>query len=799
MSRTTEVFDTADTADTADADDVGVSRRRFVGYAMAGATLIVAGRYVVDVPPAAAAGAAAGGAPIPSNDLPADHYDFMDFMRDQTRPVTPLLTLEVTPDGRVHFDMPRCEVGQGLETGVAQVIADQLEIPYEHVDITMSKARVDMCDSQVTGGSTSLAALWQPLRALSELTRRRLIGAAAKQWNLSAHQLRTKGDGYVYGPDGQRAGYGEIAIPVGAEDEMIGELFDSALGPPKRGVIGKSVPRKDLLAAVTGAKKFAMDLEIPGALPTMLCRPPQFNGRVDKVKNLDKVKQMPGVTDVGVIDATHRSSAVAVRANTFGQCIDAIRALDVDWLVGDTGKVDFDGLMSDLEAAKLPLPPAPPGAEVFEHTYRFQFRGNSPLETNCAVGDFREDRLEVWTAAKIPGAILAQLSDEFGLPLDKVIVNVVYAGGSFGRKLHGDQVLEAARASKLFGKPVRLMWHRTDDIRHGRQHPGAVSHIRATKVGNSITSYTHMHTSSAMDVTHSAGDVISPVMMRKDPSRYWGNTAVTMYLYQILTQVPYNFGPTQSALNEVHHYDFLPTAAVRNVYSPDLAASRELFVEELAEAFGMDGYEFRRAFARSPDMVVALDAVAKRGEWGRSMPAGMFQSIACHVEYKGHMACLMEIDNRPATVEPRLRNGLPGPRITKAIAAISMGIPVNPDQVRAQLMGGVLDGTAAAMSEGLHWMDGLPLEGGWDDYGWVRQWTVPPETDFILLDNGAVAPSGAGEVGVAAGYGAAAVAMQKALGRKITEFPANFRDPLSFRPIPKVPSVPMSPTRVLPV
>jgi len=793
----------------------GVSRRHFVGYVLAGTTLIVAGRYVVEPDRAAAAEgvpgttgvrnglspekyrAAGGATPIPSNDLVADDYDFMDMMRDTTRAVTPMLTLEVKPDGRVHFDMPRVEVGQGIETGVAQIIADQMEMSYDDVDITQSKARPELLDGQLTGGSSALYSLWEPLRELSELARQRLVGAAAKQWNVSPDTLRTR-DGYVYGPRGKKASYGELAIPAGSrEDELIGALVNATLGPPKGGVIGKSVPRKDIHAIVTGQKQYAMDLDIPGALPTMLCRPPTFNGTINKVNNLDAVKKMPGVTDVAVINSTHRSQSVAVRAATFGQCIDAIRALDVDWNVGTTGPVNSKGLLAKVAEVALPMPPALPGEEVFDQSYTFNYRSNSPMETNCAVADVREDEAWIWAASKVPGTPHSMVAEEMNLPLDKVTLNVVYAGGSFGRKLHGDHILEAARASKAFGKPVRLMWHRTGDLRHGRQHPASISHVRATKLGDSITSFTQWHASSACDFTHSTGDAISGRLTKKDPSRYWGNTGVTDYFYQVVTSVPYNFGPTQTALTEAFEYDFLPTSAVRNVYSPDVAVARELLVEDLAEAFGMDDYTFRRTFAKDKGMVAALDAVAKRGDWGRAMPKGMAQSIACHTEYKCQLACLMEIDNRPATVKNRLRKGWVGPRITKAIFAGSMGVPVNPDQIKAQFMGGMLDGIAAAMTEWLEWDDGLALQGGWDDYGFTRHWMCPHEVDMIVIDNGDLVPSGAGETGNAASYAAATIALQKVLDRKVTELPV-FRDRPPYV-IPKTPSIPQSPTKALPI
>ncbi|MGQ0467776.1 MAG: molybdopterin cofactor-binding domain-containing protein [Sporichthyaceae bacterium] len=798
---------------------VGVSRRHFVGFVLAGSSVIVAGRYVLDPETANAADnmpgatsgridkvlnrkitASEGASPILSNDLPADHYDFMDFMREQTRAVTPLLTLELKSNGRVYFEMPRVEVGQSIESGCAQIIADQLEMDYDNVDVVHSKARIDLMDAHLTGGSSSTFSLWEPLRELSELIRQRVIGAAAKEWGVSADKLRTE-MGYVLGPGGKKASYGDLSvIAASPQNEFVGQLLNAMVGPPKRGWIGKSVPRKDMRAIVTGTKQFAMDLDIPGALPTMLARPPQINGIAESINNLDKVKNMPGVTDVAIIPSALRGSVVAVRAKTFGQCIDAVRKLDVTWGVGTTGKITSDEMLKKVDESLIPMEPAPPGAEVFEEKYTFQFRVSGPLETNCAVADVRSDSAELWGASKIPGTVLAQVAELTGIGPDKIVLNVTYGGGSFGTTLHGDRLVEAAAASKAFGKPVRLMWHRTDQVRFGREHPGSVSHVQATKVGNSITSFTQWHASEACDFTHSAGDLITGMMMKKDPSRYWGNTSVTDWFYQIVTSVPYNFGPTKTALTEAYEYDFIPTGPVRNVYSPDVAVARELLVEDLAKAFGMDGYQFRRAFAKNAEVVAVLDAVAKRGKWGRKLPKGVHQAIGIHGEYKCQTACLVEIDNRPKTVKDRKLNGWVGPRITKAIFAMSMGVPMNPDACKAMAMGGMMDGFAHAFAEACDWQDGLPIQGGWDDYGWTRHWDCPFEFEAIVIEHNSTVPSGTGEIGNGAGFAAAAIALQNALGKKVTGLPVFYRDPDLVQPsIGKKPSIPDSPTRALPV
>ncbi|MGQ0625866.1 MAG: molybdopterin cofactor-binding domain-containing protein [Sporichthyaceae bacterium] len=792
---------------TADSEVSGVSRRRFVGFVLAGSTLAVGARYA---PEPGTVYAAEGVSPVPSNELFGDQYDFMDFMRDYTRPTLPLMRMEMTAAGKVRYEVPRSNMGQRLETAIATIIADQMEIPVEDVETYLADARPELGGSQLTGGSASVYALWEPVRILAETMRRRLASTAAKQWGVSPEQVRTR-NGHVFGPDGQMLSYAALAVPAAKSAGDIGELPDDDLvdftvGPPKGGVIGTSPIPSDMRAAVTGAKKFAMDLDIPNALPTMVCRPPTINGSVVSVRNLEAVKKMPGVTDVGVIpintpnlSTAANASGVAVRAKTFGQCIDAVRALKVEWSASSNAGKNSDDYVEQVNSLLLGMLPPLPGGTVIEETTTHQFRSSSPLETNCAIADVREDQATLYLATKIPNTWVERIAVELlGMPLDKVSLRMTNGGGSFGRKLFADAAWEAAAASQLFGKPVRLMYHRTDDNRHGRMHPAAVNHTRATVVDRSVTSFTQRHATWATDFSHGAGEIVSSYLVGGAPDGRTGNRYTTSpYFYQAVVQVPYNFGLTDVLADEVGELDELPTSAVRNVSSPENAVGRETVVESLAEHFGMDGYEFRRAFLKKPEAIAVLDAVAKAGKWGRKMKPGTAQAIAFHEEYKCSIACMMEIDARPRTVNRRIQSAATGMRITKAIIGVDIGLPINPDGVKAQLMGGCMDGIAYALTQSSHIEDGLPLEGSWDNCAYTRQWNTPFEFQAIVMPARRDWPGGAGEIGIAAAYACAANAVRAVTGKTPTEFPTNYRDPLHFAPKPKVPSIPQSPTNGL--
>jgi isoquinoline 1-oxidoreductase beta subunit len=277
------------------------------------------------------------------------------------------------------------------------------------------------------------------------------------------------------------------------------------------------------------------------------------------------------------------------------------------------------------------------------------------------------------------------------------------------------------------------------------------------------------------------------------PDGELGNLATAIGFFQIVCQVPYNFGPTDLKLNETFKYDDLPSSAVRNVYSPDTTVARELMVEKLAKHFGMDGYEFRRAFVKDEKSTALLDKVAEVGQWGRTLPKGVSQSIALHEEYKCKVACLMEIDNRPATTNRKIREAYTGPRVTKAIMAIDAGRPINPNGIQHMLMGGLSDGIAYALTSAVHIEDGLPLEGSWDNYRYTRQWNLPFVFECIVMPDNREIGGGAGETGVAAAQAAAAIAYGRAKGSLPTENPVNFNEPLGYVVKPRVPPIPQSP------
>lgn len=761
-----------------DAAPLAVRRRSFLGYVVGGATLVAAADLGLADPALAA---------VPTAPQPAEVYDLNDMLTDSCRPTANLITVTVHDDGTASFALPRMEVGQGITTSTAMLIAEELELPVGKVRVTLAPARPELQFNQLTGGSNTTISTYTPIRVAAAVAKGALLEAAAIELGDSVESLRAR-NGVVMAPDGSSVTYAELAAkaasPVTRAVNV--QLKDTS----EFRVIGVGQGRVDALDAVTGRKEFTTDLQVAGALPTMVCRAPTLNGTPKRLRNRAEILAMPGVRNVAKVD-----TGIAVRAETFGQCIDAIRAMKVDWLDGPVAGLADADIVANLRDAEVALPTLPdnPLAETLDTEVLFYFRSNSAMDTNSAIADVRKDRATVWSGLKSPITAQQRIAEALGMTQDQVTVNVVTAGGSFGRRLFFDGALEAAKISQAMGKPVKLMWHRADDARVGRGHPMATSRIRVTHANGEVLAFQQSHTSVETDFRHGLGEIISA--MAADLPAGYGNLGYAETIFSLTQEVPYDFGVVGQTLTEAD--DRFNTGSMRNIYSPDVRCAGELVVDQLATAMHQDPYEFRRKFLRNDRVLAVLDKVAEVGGWGRTMPQGTAQGIAIHKEYKGASACLVEIDCRPRTVDRDIPDGVGGPRVTRVTFAIDVGLVVNPRGLEAQMQGGINDGIALALTSSLHLRDGHFLEASWDNYFYTRQWNTPPEVRVILMPSDSGQPGGAGEAGVAATFSAVACAYARATGTVPTYFPVNHRDPLRFRPKPVIPPIPQSPVNGL--
>jgi len=717
---------------------------------------------------------------VPSPPSPADLFDAGDAIILAQAPTAHLIKICVGDDGKASLAVPRAEVGQGMTTMVAMLIAEELDIAVADVRVSLATSRPELLFNQITGGSTGTRTLFRPVRVAAALARKRLVQTAGSHWGVDPSRLTTA-DGVVHGPNGQSATYASLAREAASATTvpLSAPLKDDA----EFTVIGRPLGRIDAMDIVTGRKQFTMDLPHADAKPTMICRPPTLKARVLSADNLDEVREMPGV-----LEAVVMSTGVAVVAETFGQCIDGVRALEVKWSSGPLAQESDVTVLARLKNAALPLLPAAPLTTAIDGEYVFSFVSNGALETNCAIADVRDDRAEVWAALKTPVYWQQEIARRLGLPLDNVTVHVPEGGGSFGRKLFGDAALEAVEISQLVGRAVKLMWHRADDVRHGRLHPMSMTRVRATLAGNSVVTFEQRHTGVATDFGHGFGEMITATVADLPA----GNLAISGGVFNLIVSTPYNYGLVTQLLSEVETE--FPTSSMRDVWSPNLKTAQELMTDRLARRVGEDPYRFRLKVLKNERQRAVLRKAAELGEWGRSLPTGVAQGIAFHEEYRSCSAVLVEIDCRPETVNRPIRNGVTGPRVTRIVGVVDAGLPVNPRGLEAQMMGGMTDGIGLALTYSAHIVDGLPQEASWDNAFYTRQWNMPTDFRVHVMAATTGKPGGFGEVGVAPSMAAVACAYAWATGSHPTLFPINHDQPLAFDVKPRVPPVPASPT-----
>ena len=753
-----------------------LGRRKVLGYLIAAPTLAVGVSWVANE-----SGSRSADAAVPSLPQPPDIFDLGDLQNLAAAPTSGLITVELKTDGTAHFAVPRCEVGQGITTAFAMMVAEELDLPMNKVEITLADARPELLMNQLTGGSNSMRSMYLPVRTAVALARQRLVETAAEHWAVDAGRLTTR-KGVVSGPSGRTATYGSLAKAAAALTTV---TFSAELKDPSEfKVLGQPRNRVDGHDIVTGRKEFAMDLQVPGAKPTMVARPPTINGTLRSINNLAALRALPGITDV--VGITH---GVAIRGETFGQCIDAIQKVDATWGPGTVDDESDATVLAKLRAAQLPMAVPPVLAQTIDAEFVFAFASNSPLEPDCAIADVRPDGAEIWSCLKVPIVAQEDIAKQLGLPVDAVQVHVVQGGGSFGRHLFHDVAAEAAEISQKMGKAVKLSWSRTDNFRQGRTHPMCTSRVRVNYLAGNVLSYEQRHTSVQTDFGHGLGEMITAFAADLPVG---GNLSFAETIFALTQSSPYDFGVTTQLLNEIPLK--FNTGSMRNIYSPNVVCAEELVVDQLAKKMGQDPVRFRRNFLKDQRLLAVLNKAAEVGHWGKAMPKGTAQGIAVHSEYRAAVATLVEIDCRPETVNrPVEGEAVTGPRVTKAVIAVDPGLCINPRGLEAQMIGGLQDAIALALTSSLHIKNGIPLEGSWDNYFYTREWNTPLDVQVVIMPNTGDSPSGAGELSVAPAFAAVACAYARATGTLPKYFPIN-HGTLSFEPLPVQPSTPQSPT-----
>jgi isoquinoline 1-oxidoreductase subunit beta len=723
--------------------DTPIGRRKVLqGFLVAGPTLAIA--WKIGLPEGA------GAFPVASPES-TDAQDLTDHLILTGTPGYYDLMIEIKPDNRVYLEVPRMEVGQGVKTSIGMMVADNLDVPFANMDITLSKAEQKRGAGQLTGGSHSCRSLWDPVRLICAGMRGQLMAAASQKLGVPVSQLRTE-DGYVIARSGEKVSFGEIS-------QLARDFPNAPAAAPKTSkdfkIIGTPQHREDARRIVTGTMPYALDTPVEGALPTCIALSATHGASVISIDDTEAkaIKGVIAITHIPGMPEYLIPEGVAVTAETFGIAKKAKNALKIKWSAGPMDALS-DAQIDDLMNSIIDQVSAPDGDKTLDAKFRWPYVPHAPMEPNDAVADVRADSAEVWTGCKIPTTAHRNVATTLGLPVEKVTFNVVPSGGSFGRRLFHDPVIHAAQISQRIGKPVKLTWMREEDIKHGRTRPVAIHHVRATCRNGDVVSFEHRQACAEMDLRHGFGDAVSQQITA------YNNAGASQYVFQMTQKLAYKTGSTAITMKD----KFLakPSGALRVVYSGQVGTINEIVIDELARMNGKDEVEFRMALLDTDRHRTVLQKCAEEGNWGRQLPAGVAQGIGMHDEYKSIVAYLMEIDTRGTE-----------PRMTKCTIAVDVAQCVNPMGTASSLYGQAMDGFAFVFRSGLHLDNGATRESNFNDYKWGRMFDAAPEMSCHILPTSNVNPAGIGELGVPAAAGAAANAWARATGKQPRNFPLN--------------------------
>ncbi len=637
--------------------------------------------------------------------------------------------VRVATDGRVTLLVPKSEMGQGIYTGFAQVLAEELEVPLATVVIEAAPVaavyNASFAPIQFTGGSMSMSSSFELLRRAGAAARSMLVSAAAAELGVPASTLSAADGHVVHGASGRRLAYGALAVRAAALPAPADPVLKS---PADWKLIGKAVPRLDTRAKVEGSAEFGLDVRLPGMVYAVVARAPTFGGSVAKL-DASAAKAVPGVVAVREVP-----SGVAVLATNTWAATRGRAALRIDWTPGAGAGVSTTRLAAEFAArAREPgtvvvergdVGQAGPG-RALEADFATPYLAHAPMEPlNCAVA-FADGRCDVYTGTQFQTVDRAAAAAVAGLAPEQVHVHTTLLGGGFGRRANpsSDFVREAVAVAKGHPTPVMTVWTREDDLQGGYYRP--LSHDRLTAtLGTDGHPATWTHTIVSQSIV--AGTPFEKMMI--DPK-----TGLDATQHEGASDLPYAIPSVRVA----GHTAKVPVPVLwwRSVGHTHTAFAVESFIDECATTARQDPVAYRTALlGAEPRHLAVLKLAAEKAGWGTPLPHGRARGVAVHASFGSVVAEVAEV----SLVDGR-------PKVHRVVAAIHCGLAVNPGQVAYQVESAICFGLSAALYGEITLEDGRVQQSNFGDYAPLRHEEMPAVEVHIVPSS--AAPTGVGEPG----------------------------------------------------
>lgn len=700
----------------------------------------------------------------------------------------PSIFVSIAEDGKVTVTVHRAEMGQGVRTSIAMVVADELEADWAMVGVTQAPGDEPRYGNQDTDGSRSLRHFFDPMRRVGASALAMLKQAAADEWGVPVEEVRAENHVVTHEGSGRSVGYGALAkaaSQLSVPDRESLRLKDPAafryIGTDTVGL----VDNEDISRGTT---TYGIDVRREGMLYAVIARPPVFGGRVASFDD-SAALQVAGVERVISLDPPSVPAefqplgGVAVIARNTWAAIKGREALSIEWDDGPHASYSSDDYRAELEEAvksgsgKLILNRGDVDAALGEAPtrivaeYYIPHLAQAPMEPPAAVADVRDGTCEVWACVQAPQVTRLRLSERLKLPEEKVTVNVTLLGGGFGRKSKPDFVLEAAILSREMGAPVKLTWTREDDLHHSYYHTVSVERLEAGLDADGKP-MAWLHRTAAPTI----GSIFAPDPKQKLPFE----------LGMGLTNMPLDIANVRAENPEAPAH--VRIGWYRSVSNIPHAFAIQSFISELAEAAGRDPRDYLLEvigparlidpseigdvwnYGENPERYPidtgrlrrVTETVADAIEWGRQMPTGSGLGLASHYSFVSYVAVAAEVEVTEGSVHiPRIE------------IAIDCGANVNPDRIRSQMEGAVIMGAGQALMTEITFENGRAQQDNFDTYLIPRMDTAPRQINVHLVSSGGFDQplGGVGEPGLPPVAPAIVNAIFAATGKRIRRLP----------------------------
>lgn len=697
--------------------------------------------------------------------------------------------IKIAPDGTVTLISRNPEIGQGIKNMLPMLIAEELDIDWKSVKVEQADfdSRYGL---QTTGGSRAASNNWVPMRQVGAAGRQMLIAAAAQTWGVPESECYTS-NGRVYHRSTDRSlGYGELSAKAASmpTPDLKSLKFKEASSYK---IVGQRTLGVDAPNITAGKQMYGIDFTLPGMLHAVYQKCPVFGGKV-KTANLDEIKKLPGIRHVFVVEGTVTvkpltdgepglEPGVAIVADTWWAAQSARRKLNVQWDEGPAAAQSSEDFAKraaefaqgtpqrtlkadgDVEATMKSA------TKALEAAYSYPFISHAPLEPRNCTAQYKDGKLEIWSNTQQPLRGRSLISKILNVPESDITIHLMRAGGSFGRGLNNDYMVEVCHIAKTVGVPVKLLWSREDDMSHDYYRPGGFHFLKgAVNSDGEIVAWSNHFVSYGEGKTYAPSAAITPTEF---PSGFVSNFAMHSSVMPLM----------------------LKTGALRAPGANSQCFVFQSFIDELAHAAGKDPVQFRFDLLDGPGkrkvmaaakpkvenepaqtpsgarplaydvtrMRGALQMVAEKSGWGkRTLPKGTGMGVAFHYSFQGYFAHVAEVI---VTADNKVR-------VNKVWVVGDIGSQIiNPSGAEAQVQGGVIDGLSELMSQEITLQNGRVVQQNYNQHGLLRIKNAPQiEVHFLKSNN---PPTGLGEPALPPVLPAVCNAIFAATGKRIRSIP----------------------------